>query len=66
MYTWIHQHLRCGLDIIEFKSFQSADTLHQVLSEHEFGLSAESSIEHNSHIFNTLYYRDILKYIQFL
>jgi len=64
--TWIDQHLRRGLDNLKIESFQSADALRKLLSELDFGLGDDSWIEDHSHIFGTLYYRDIFKCIQFL
>jgi hypothetical protein len=64
--TWIDQHLRRGQDNDKIESFQSADALCKLLSELDFGLGDESWIEDDSHIFGTLYYRDIFKCIQFL
>ena len=63
MKRWIDQHLRHGLDNFNIESFQSADGLRQLLSEHNFGLGSDSWIEDHSHIFGTLYYRDIFKCI---
>jgi len=63
---WINQHLRHGLDNFKIDSFQSADALRNLLSELKFGLGDDSWIEDDSHIFGTLYYRDIFKCIQFL
>jgi len=64
--TWIHQHLRCGLDNFNIESFQSADALRKLLSRFNFGLGNDSWIEDHSHIFGTFHYRDIFKCIQFL
>jgi hypothetical protein len=64
--TWIDQHPRRGLDNYKIESFQSADDLRKLLSELDFGLSDNTWIEDDSHIFETLYYRDIFKCIQFL
>jgi hypothetical protein len=64
--TWIDQHLRRGLDNFKIESFQSADALRKLLSEIDFGLGDDSWIEDHSHIFGTLYYRDIFKCMQFL
>ena len=66
MKTWIDQHLRHGLDNFKIESFHSADALQKLLSELDFGLGDDSWIEDDSHIFGTLYYRDIFKCIQFL
>ena len=66
MKTWIDQHLRHGLDNINIKSIQSADGLKKLLSRLDFGLGDNGWIEDNSHIFRTLYYRDISQCIQFL
>jgi len=63
--TWIAQHLRCGLDNYKIESFQSAAALRKVLSQLHFGLSDDSWIEDDSHIFGTLSYRAIVKCIQF-
>jgi hypothetical protein len=63
---WIDQHLGCGLQNFKIESFQSADALRTLLSKINFGLGDDSWIEAHSHIFGTLYYRDILKCIQFL
>jgi len=63
---WINQHLRGGLDNFKIESFQSADALRKLLSELNFGLGDEGWIEDHSHIFGTLYCRDIFKCIQFL
>ena len=51
--TWIDQHHRHGLDNFKIESFQSADALQMLLSELDFGLSNDSSIEDDSHIFGT-------------
>jgi len=64
--SWIDQHLICGLDNFRIESFQSADALRKLLSELDFGLGNDTWIDDNSHIFGTLYYRDIFKCIQFL
>ena len=64
--TWIDQHLRRGLDNFNIESFQWTDALRKLLSELDFGLGNDSWIEDDSHIFGTLYYRDIFKCIQFL
>jgi len=66
MKTWLDQYLRRRLDHFKIKSFQSADALQKLLSEIDFWLGDDSWIEDHSHIFGTLYYRDIFKYIQFL
>jgi len=66
MKTWIDQHLSRGLDNFNIESFQSADALRNLLSRLDFGLGNDSWIEDDSHIFGTLYYRDIFKCIQFL
>ena len=63
---WIDHHLRCGWDNSKIKSFQSADDLGKLLSEIDFGLGNDSWIEDHSHIFRTLYYRDISKCIHLL
>jgi hypothetical protein len=64
--TWSDQHLRRGLDNFKIESFHSADSLRKLLSELDFGLGYDSWIEDHSHIFRTLYYSDIFKYIQIL
>ena len=64
--TWIDQHLSRGLDNFTIQSLQLADDLRNILSELDFGLSDDSWIVDASHIFGTLYYRDIFKHIQFL
>jgi len=64
--TWIDQYLRCGRDNDKIKSFQSADALQKLLSALNFGLGNYSWIEDDSHIFGTLFCRDIFKCIQFL
>jgi len=66
MKTWRDQHLRRGMDNFKIESFQLADALWKLLSKLDFGLSNDSWIEDQSHIFGTLYYRDIFKCIQFL
>jgi len=63
---WIDQHLRCGLDNFTIESFQSVDALWKLLSRLDLGLGNDSWIEDNSHIFGTLYYRDIVKCVQVL
>jgi hypothetical protein len=64
--TYIDQHLRCGLDNFQIESFQSADAQRKFFSQDDFGIGDDSRIEDHSHIFKTLYYRDIFKYIQLL
>jgi len=64
--TWIHHHLRHGQDDFKIQSLQSADGLGKLLSEFDFGLGNNSSIEDHSQIFRTLYYRVNFKWIQFL
>jgi hypothetical protein len=59
MNTWIDQHLRHGQDNYKIESFQSGDALGKLLSELDFELGDDSWIEDNTHIFGTLYYRDI-------
>ena len=66
MKTWIEQHLRHGLNNFKIKSFQPADALQKLLSELDFGLGDNSWREDDSHIFRTLSYSDISKFIQFL
>jgi hypothetical protein len=53
--TWIDQHLRRRLDNIKIESFQPADAIRKLLSELDVGLSDESWIEDDSHIFGALY-----------
>ena len=55
-----------GLDRFNSKSFQSADVLRKLLSRLNFGLRNDRCIEDHSHIFGTLYYKDIFKCIQFV
>ena len=62
----IVQHLRCGLDHFKIESFPSAYARRKLLSELNFGLGNDSWNEDDSHVFGTLYYRDISKCIQFL
>jgi len=62
--TWIDQHLRHGLDTYKIETFQSADALRKRLSELDFVLGHDSSIEDDSPIFGTLFYRDIFKCIR--
>jgi len=62
---WIDKHVRHGLDNFKIESFKSADALQKLLSQFSFGLGGESRIRDHSHIFGTLYYRDIFKYTQF-
>jgi len=64
--TWIDHHFRHGLDDFKIERFQSAGTLRKLLSELDFGLGDDSWIEDDSHMFRTLYSRDIFKSIQFL
>jgi len=66
MKIWIDQPLWRGLDNFKIDSFQSAHAMRKLLSEFDFGLSNDSWIDDDSHIFGTLYYRDIFKYIKFL
>jgi hypothetical protein len=63
--TWIGQHLRNGLDNCKIEPFHSADALRKLLSELNFGLGDDYWIEHDSHMFGTLYYSDIFKCIHF-
>jgi len=63
---WIYQHLSHGLENYIIESFKSADALRNLHSEHGFGLGNDNWIQDDSHIFGTLYYRDIFKCIQFL
>ena len=60
---WINIHFRCALHNFKVESIQSADAMQNILSELDFGLGDDSWIEDDSHIFGTLYYRDIFKYI---
>jgi len=64
--TWIDRHLRRAQDNFNIESFQSADALRKLLSRLNFGLGNDSWIEDHSHIFQTLYYRDVFKCIQSL
>jgi len=64
--TWIDLHLRRRLDNFKIESFQSADALRKLLSELEFRLGDDSWNEDHSHVLGILYYRDIVKCIQFL
>jgi hypothetical protein len=66
MKTGIDQHLRRGLDNFKTKSFKSANALDQLFAELDFSLGYDSWIEDDSHIFGTLYFRDIFQCIQFL
>ena len=66
MKTWTDQHLKHGLDNFKIKSFQSAVAMQKLLSGLDFGLGDDCWIDDDSHIFGTLYYRDIFKCIQFL
>jgi len=66
MKTWIDQHLRRGLDYFKMESLQSADGLRKLLTKLNFGLGDDIWIEDDSHMFRTLYYRDIFKSIPFL
>jgi hypothetical protein len=63
--TWIDQHLSAGLDNYKIESFQPAGALQKLLSELNFRLGDDSCIEHDSPIFRTLYYRDIINCIQY-
>jgi hypothetical protein len=58
--------VRHALDNFKIQSFQSANTLRELLSGIIFGLGNDSWIDHHSHIFGTLYYQDIFECIQFL
>jgi len=64
--TWIDQHFRGGLDNFKIEYFQSADAMRKLLSELNFGLGSNSWIDDDSHVFGTLYCRDIFKCIQCL
>ena len=64
--TRIERHLWHGEDNFKIESFHSADALRKLLSELDFGLGDDSWIADESHIFGTLYYRDIFKCIRFL
>jgi len=63
---WIDHHLRRGLDSCKIESFESEDALRKLLPQLDLGLGDESWIEDHSHIFRTLYYKDIVYCIQFL
>jgi hypothetical protein len=60
------QHLRRALYNITYQSVQSAGAMQKLLPELNFGLCNDSWIDDDSHIFGTLYYREIFKCIQFL
>jgi len=64
--TWIDQHLRHGLDNCNIESYQSAGALRKFLSRLNFGLGNDSWIEDQSHIFRTLYFKDIFYWVHFL
>ena len=64
--TCMDQHLRRGLDNFKIESFQFADTIRKLRSDLDFGLGDDSWNDDDSHIFGTLYSRNILKCIQFL
>jgi len=64
--TLIHQHQWHGLDNFNIGLLQSADAVCMLLSRLDFGLGNDICIAAYSHIFATLYYRAIVKYIQFL
>ena len=64
--TCIDQHLSGGLDNYKIGSFQSADALRKLLPELDFGLGNDRWIEDDSHIFGTLFNRDIFQCNQFL
>jgi hypothetical protein len=64
--SWIDQHLGHRLDNFNIESFQSGEALRKLLSRLDFGLSNDSWIEDCLHIFETFYYWDITKCIQFL
>jgi hypothetical protein len=63
---WIDQHPRRGMENLIIESFQSADALRKLISQLHFGFGDDSWIEDHSHIFGTLYYRDISRCILFL
>jgi hypothetical protein len=63
---WIYQHLRCGLNNFKIKFFQFADAMRKLVSKLDFRLGDDCWIDYNSHIFRTLYYRDIFKCSQLL
>jgi len=63
--TWLDHNLRHGLENFKIESFQSADARWKLFSRLNFGLR-DSWIKDHSHIFGTLYYRDIFKCILFL
>jgi len=64
--TWIDQHSRRGLDNFKIESCQSADAMRKLLCELDFGFGDDSWNQDDSHIFGTLYDRDIFKCIQIL
>jgi hypothetical protein len=51
---------------IEIESFQSADAQPMLLTALNFGLGNDVQIGDDSHSFETLFYRDKFKCIQFL
>jgi hypothetical protein len=64
--SWIDQYLRCGLHNFNIESVQSTDALQLLLLELDIGLGDDSWIDVVSHIFSTLYFRDISKCIPLL
>ena len=63
---WIDQHQSHALDYFEIDSFQLANALRNLLSALDFVPGDDRWIEDDSHIFVTLYYRNIFKCILFL
>jgi len=66
MKTWTDHHPRRGLDNSKMESFESADAMWKLLSTLDFRICHDTWISDDSHIFGTLYYRDIFACIQFL
>jgi hypothetical protein len=63
---WIDRHLRCGQVNIKIKSFESANTLGKLIAQLDFRLYNHGWIDHDLHIFGTLYYRHIFNCVQFI
>jgi hypothetical protein len=66
MHMWIDQYQTHWLDNIWIESFQSSDAQWHGLSQLNPALSYTRCNTYHSHIFITLFYRDIFKYSQFL
>jgi hypothetical protein len=62
----MNRHLRRKLDNFEIESFQSPDAMQNLHCRLDFGLGDDSWIDDDSQIFGSLYYRAIVKCIQFL